>query len=217
MTMVNAWVEPRFALVGVDTLGKKTHWHEGEIVSKYDVLDSDKVYLQPVKRLLMVNRGTHNFLRLFFNVCEIADCDYDDVVRRFPELIEATLGMLNHEVKEGKRDPEAECLQELTVIGWSNELQSFRGTKRYRDQEGGEFKTADFAEGGYGYAAPCRPEWWPCPVKEFSSQTKMIELARWQMKMHQKRPEPDRLIGGRLQIIEMTRNRFSIRTDIELG
>jgi len=218
MTMVNAWVERNRALVAVDSWQTKNRWHEGEKGGTENNFGADKAYLQPIKRLLITNRGTSNFVRLFFNVCEIADVDFDQIVCRFPELLDATLGMMNYEISEGKRDPTEDYAQELWVIGWSKEHKCFRGTIRYRRHGcGEEFETSDFPDGGYGNASPYNPDWGPCPVTNFSSHTRMIELARWQMKMDQKRPKADHHIGGRLKIIEMTPFKFSIRTDIVLS
>lgn len=201
MSILNAFLEPERALIGVDTQFAAQHGSPRQI-SK----------LMPLIHLnaIVACRGSVFIATALFAMCQVVGSDFD-------ELLEAMPGFLEHVSDKAAEIPGRIGVtdkmpfdgQSVIAVGWS----AGRMIGRQFEQENRE--TGFVAEGfNPHYSAP-----WDESLPQFpdlKTREGMGVLARAQARLLREKC-PDVAAGGRFIVAEITRNSMSIAPVCELG
>lgn len=186
MSLLNAWVSPKRAVISIDTYGRMP---DGRIC------ETTKILHLPHLRSVFAFRGDRWLVWDLLSRYHLsaADGDHDDVVAMLPELFAHTLLVMN---QSGKPATD----YQFAVVGWSER----------HGRMGGRWYTGNTAEGEFDVAelgARVAP-WGQEPARIPDTDENVRWLAERQAAWLRASDEAG---GGRLLVASMTRDSYELR------
>ncbi|WP_151449272.1 hypothetical protein [Lacisediminimonas profundi] len=202
MSMINVFLSPSKALIGVDT--------EGINGLTGDFIRVGKMIYLPQVNIVLAGRGTAAFLLVLHTMLTDAlmrmhgGGDFDSAAAAMPELVGAAYKAINaampdvglYGIPEG---------QQAVLIGWSA-IQSRMQACAYLQSPSAEVEVVNIEDPGY--MMPWNAAWGEPP--EGCSPADMVELALCQVR-NVKCESPGTPMGGNLIIAELSRSAMSVR------
>lgn len=203
MSLLNVWVSPARALIGVDTAAK---------APKHQAIEASKLLHLPHSNLVLASRGEISFLGMVFGQIHRATStlDFDqlevDLPTALPVMLAEYLAFAqSHGVDRSGLE------SEIALVGWSERRQRIAGMAYQRCPGKQEFDAAEIDPWRIGPNAD-----WPKPPPPPDCVLFHQMIARDQVKF-MREAHPECAIGGRLLVTELTRDSYSVRTVCELG
>jgi len=206
MSILNTFVTPTRALVGVDTAA---HVYSAVDMSSVEqaangAVEVSKLIPLPHANALIAGRGVSEMLIIVFASVMSSRMGFDEAFLAMDKTLEISLQLLRQQIAgAGLQDPTLIHSQEIVFVGWSQKLNQVIGVRYTKAPN--EDRFAGRALSGWGIAPG--GQWTinnvpPCDTRE--SMTRMMqEQVSWLAKTHSSEG-----FGGRPIIAEITKNRI---------
>ena len=196
MSLINVFLSPSQALIGVDTEAVNHRTGEFMVANKM-------IHLAHLN-VVMAGRGTQGFLLVLFTMAsQIQVEDFDSLANVMPLTIEGAYNAIGAH-KAGDPDLHFSDEQEIVLAGWSALHGRMRAVCYRRNSPAHEIEIIEIEDPGY--MMPWSDKWGEPP--EGDGRRGMFDLALAQTK-NAKRESPGVAMGGRLLIAELMRGGMS--------
>lgn len=205
MSLLNIWLSPERALVGIDTQGVQPDGNKRPV---------SKCFYLAHSNLLIAGRGLPLFSRFVFDLCHFHSIDYDDAVENIEQILVRASEMLESAAAhEGVAEKVDLVGQQVALIGWSDARNAFFATMRTRFEAKGKFVETPIQP---WVASPYDAAWGDPPECDMGTAIGMETMARWQVNKGRSAFSADVALGGRLLLAELTVSGATIRTQCDL-
>lgn len=193
MSILNVWIEPEVALVGVDTATSL-------IGDDGAMLEYSKMFPIVHANTVVAGRGNSIFLSTLFVMCN-GRGDFDSLVEIMPSLLQQAFDQIKNFPLLAP--PEGIDRQMIVVVGWSAKLGRMAGRDYIQEDRAQGFVTSEIAP---HHLAPWDNSFAELPDPQTAGD--MANLARAQTRfMHENAPQAasgGRLIVARISQLGMT-------------
>lgn len=199
MSIVNAWVLPDRALVGVDT--------ERGSLNSTTISQCSKMVPLPHINGILAGAGHCLFFGMCVGVCVNEGGDFDQLVEKIPAELPRIFGQFVAGLRSlgGESFLADAAHQQLIFVGWSRKLRRFAGWEYLQERRMAGFKCDAIEPGSICPWHESLPE-----LPDPKTPEAMLALARAQKEMAGEQ-FPGRAIGGRFIVAELTAGGMSIR------
>lgn len=200
MSILNVWIEPDAALVGVDTATGMTR-EDGT------PLEFSKMFPIVHANTIVAGRGHSLFLSSLFVMCN-GRGDFDSLVEEMPLLLQLAFDQIKD--LPLLAPPEGIDRQMIVVVGWSAKLGRMAGRDYIQEDRARGFVASEITP---HHLAPWDDSFAGLPDPKTPAD--MANLASEQVRMMREKA-PDAAAGGRFIVAEITQRGMQIWRGVDL-
>lgn len=203
MSLVNVWISPDRALVGVDTEGVTLDGTHNEVSKMIPLVHAN---------LVLATRGHMGFLNALFGTSYAVGGDFDAIVEKMPMILSYAFNHLMSQASSaGVADQGNFDRQDAFIVGWSRKHCRMLGMSYSQE-------TAKDGFTGREIDSWCVSPWEDPGVMPPIPNTPEVlkEVARTQASFASD-PRSEAAVGGRLLVAEITRDGIIITSRCDLG
>jgi hypothetical protein len=208
MSILNVWISPERALIGVDTKAVYSRAKPGNVLHEY----SKMIPLVHASAVL-ANRGHTAFLSAVFAQCHSHPSEFDSLEGLMPSILDYALNILvTHNRDANINDDSVYGGQELALVGWSPMRRRMVGSSYVKEAGKPGFVRKEInpwiiAPWESSLGSPTIPK----------TPAAMLDLAKTQMRYVRSRKDLAALgFGGKYIVADLTRDSLSItKSDLE--